>query len=102
MGRIRRPLGALAGGLLLPILGAGIFHLGLIGALILIPIGIVGGLFLSLFGGPLSFGHMASSSTRGRGGIWFGGSGGGFSSGGFGGFSGGGGGFGGGGASGGW
>jgi len=101
MGRIKKPLGAAAGGLFFPILGASIFGLGLLGALILIPIGMIGGLVISLFGGPLTFAHMASSSSR-RGGIWFGGSGGGFSSGGFGGFSGGGGGFGGGGASGGW
>lgn len=100
MGRIKKPLGAAAGGLLFPILGASLFHLGLLGALILIPVGIIGGLVISLFGGPLTFAHMVSSSRRG--GIWFGGSGGGFSSGGFGGFSGGGGGFGGGGASGGW
>lgn len=100
MGRIKKPLGAAAGGLLFPILGASLFHLGLLGALILIPVGIIGGLVISLFGGPLTFAHLVSSSSRG--GIWFGGSGGGFSSGSFGGFSGGGGGFGGGGASGGW
>ena len=56
--------------------------------LALIPLGIIGGLILSLFGGPLIFSH--------------GGFGGFSSGGGFGGFSGGGGGFGGGGASGGW
>lgn len=103
MGRIKRPLGAVAGGILLPILGVIIFNLGLLMFLILIPIGILGGLFLSLFGGPLSFGSLHGSGSR-RGGFWtsgggFGGFGGG---GGFGGFSGGGGGFGGGGASGGW
>lgn len=102
LGRVRRVLGAVAGGLLFPIIGSGFFHLGLMWSLLSIPIGIVVGLLLSLFGGPASFGHR-----RGRGGgMWiggFGGRGGGFSSrGGFGGFSGGGGGFGGGGASGRW
>jgi len=101
LGRVRRSLGALAGGLLFPIISSGFFHLGVTWALLSIPIGIVVGLLLSLFGGPASFGH-----GRGRGGgMWmggFGGGGGGSSSGGFGGFSGGGGGFGGGGASGRW
>jgi len=95
LARVRRSLGALAGGLLFPIIASGFFHLGWTWALLSIPIGILVGLFLSLFGGPTSFGHR-----RGRGGgMWMGGFGGG---GGFGGFSGGGGGFGGGGASGRW
>jgi uncharacterized protein len=102
LGRLRRPIGAAAGGLMFPIAGAMFFNIGLLWMLALIPLGIIGGLILSFFGSPLSFGHIHSSS-RHRGAGWFGGfSGGGFSSGGFGGFSGGGGGFGGGGASGGW
>ncbi|MFC1839614.1 TPM domain-containing protein [Thermodesulfobacteriota bacterium] len=103
MGRVKRPLGAVAGGIFLPIMGAMLFSPGFLMLLLLIPIGIAGGLFLSLFGGPLSFGSAIGSHRRG-GGHWI--SGGGFGSGGlgggFGGFSGGGGGFGGGGASGGW
>ena len=103
MGRLRRPLGAVAGAIFFPVMGAMIFNPGLLFLTALIPLGIIGGLFISLFGGPLSF---ASKHTRGmsrRGGLWIGGLGG-FSGGGggFGGFSGGGGGFGGGGASGGW
>ncbi|MBN2062740.1 MAG: TPM domain-containing protein [Deltaproteobacteria bacterium] len=100
VGRLRKPLGALAGGVFFPIMGAMLFNPGLMVLLALIPIGIIAGLFLSLFGGPLTFGAShARGSSRG-GGHWLGGfSGGG---GGFGGFSGGGGGFGGGGSSGGW
>lgn len=103
LGRLRRPIGAAAGGLMFPIVGAMFFNIGLIWMLALIPLGIIGGLILSFFGSPLSFGHIHTSS-RHKGAGWFGGfgGGGGFSSGGFGGFSGGGGGFGGGGASGGW
>jgi uncharacterized protein len=104
MGRLKRPLGAVSGGILFPILGAMLFNLGFLMFLVLIPIGIIGGLFLSLFGGPLSFGSSHGAGRRG-GGYWISGGGlGGFggSGGGFGGFSGGGGGFGGGGASGGW
>ncbi len=102
LGRLRRPIGAAAGGLLFPIVGALFFNLNLIWILVLIPLGILGGLLLSFFGSPLSFGH-AATSKRHRSAGWFGGfGGGGFSSGGFGGFSGGGGGFGGGGASGRW
>jgi uncharacterized protein len=101
LGRVRRVLGALAGGLLFPIVSSGFFHLGFMWALLSIPIGIVVGFLLSLFGGPASFGHRP-----GRGGGMriggFGGRGGRFSSGGFGGFSGRGGGFGGGGGSGRW
>jgi uncharacterized protein len=98
-GRIKRPLGAAAGGLFAPIAGATLFNLGWLATLALIPVGLVGGLLLGVFGSPLSFGH---TSGHGRGGFGGGLGGGGFSSGGFGGFSGGGGGFGGGGASGGW
>ena len=99
VGRLKRPVGAIAGGIFFPVMGAILFNPGLLLLLALIPLGIVGGLFLSLFGGPLTFG---ASHTRGGtrgGGLWFGGFSGG---GGFGGFSGGGGGFGGGGSSGGW
>ena len=105
MGRIRKPMGALAGAGLFPILGALFFNPGLFWTLVMIPIGALGGLAMSFFGSPLSF---SSSSFHGRHGDGFrlgggrgfgGGSFGGFSGGGF---SGGGGGFGGGGASGGW
>lgn len=100
MGRVKRPLGAAAGGIFLPIMGAILFSPGLLILLLLIPAGVAGGLFLSLFGGPLSFGSVIGSHRRG-GGYWT--SGGGLGGGGgFGGFSGGGGGFGGGGSSGGW
>lgn len=93
LGRLRKGVGAVAGGIIAPILGAVFFHAGLIWLLLLIPIGVIAGVILSLMGSPLVFGHRS-----GRIGSW--GGGGGFSSGG--GFSGGGGGFGGGGASGGW
>jgi len=103
MGRLRRPLGAAAGGLIFPIVGAMFFGLSFFWILALIPLGIGGGLAMSLFGSPLSF---SSTSTHGgyRGSRYMVGGLGGFSGGmgGFGGFSGGGGGFGGGGASGGW
>ncbi len=105
LGRIRRPLGALSGGLFFPILGAMFFNLGVLWLMLLIPIGAVAGLAMSFLGGPLSFNPSAPQSRHG-GGFWLGGGGfgrgGGFGGGGFGGFSGGGGGFGGGGASGGW
>jgi len=99
LGRTSRFLGATAGAVLFPIAGGLFFGLGPLLLLGLIPVGLVAGLLLSLFGGPLSHG-----STYRSGGYWGGGfgDGGGFSSGGFGGFSGGGGGFGGGGASGSW
>lgn len=97
LGRVRRSLGVLAGGLLLPIFGSMLLPFGLI-TLLLIPLGLVAGFILSLLGSALG----AAGGRRGGGGFWIGGSGGGMSSGGFGGFSGGGGGFGGGGASGGW
>jgi uncharacterized protein len=104
LGRIRRPLGALSGGLFFPILGAMFFNFGFLWLLLLIPIGAVGGLAMSFLGSPLSF-NSSSTQSRHGGGFWLGGGGvgrGGFGGGGFGGFSGGGGGFGGGGASGGW
>lgn len=97
LSRIHRFLGAGIGAVLAPIAGVLFFKMGLLGALALIPIGFAGGLLLSLFGGPLTFGHT-TTHRRGGGGYWGGG---GFGSGG-GGFGGGGGGFGGGGASGGW
>ena len=100
LGRVRRSLGVLAGGLLLPIFGSMILPFGLI-TLLLIPLGLVAGFILSLLGSALGAAG-AVGGRRGGGGFWIGGSGGGMSSGGFGGFSGGGGGFGGGGASGGW
>lgn len=97
LGRANRPLGAVAGGVLAPIAGALFLNVGLWAILALIPLGLGGGFLMSLMGGPLSFGHMASHRSRG---MYMGG---GFGSGGgFGGFGGGGGGFGGGGASGGW
>lgn len=101
LGRVKRPLGAVSGGILFPIIAAMIFGPGLL-MLLMIPIGIMGGLFLSLFGGPLSF-ASAINSGRNKNNHWRSGGGfGGFGGGGFGGFSGGGGGFGGGGASGRW
>ena len=101
LGRVRRAVGVLAGGLLLPIFGSMILPFGLLTLLLLIPLGLVAGFLLSLVGSAMGAANAASGRRRG-GGFWIGGSGGGFSSGGFGGFSGGGGGFGGGGASGGW
>ena len=101
LGRVRRGIGAAAGGILAPIFGGLLFHLGLLATALLIPVGVLAGFILGGFGGPLVFGHAPGRRSRmGSGTFW--GSGGGFSSGGFGGFSGGGGGFGGGGASGGW
>ena len=98
VGRLKRGLGVAAGGVLAPIAGALFFGPSLLILLALIPLGMLGGLIISLFGGPLSFGHGVSRSHGG----FFGGGGGFSGGGGFGGFSGGGGGFGGGGASGGW
>lgn len=100
LGRVRRGLGVMAGGLLLPIFGSMVLPFGLI-TLLLIPLGLAAGFILSLVGSALGAAGAAGGRRR-SGGFWIGGSGGGFSSGGFGGFSGGGGGFGGGGASGGW
>jgi uncharacterized protein len=97
LSRIKRGVGAAAGGIMAPIAGAVFFKTGFLTTLLLIPVGVVAALLMGLLGGPLSFGH----TTGYRGGR---GHGGGFGGGGFGGggFSGGGGGFGGGGASGGW
>lgn len=94
LGRLRRPLGAVAGGILLPVFGAIFLNTGFLMLLALIPLGLIAGYFLSILGAGVSGGRY----TGGGGGF----GGGGFSSGSFGGFSGGGGGFGGGGASGGW
>ena len=98
LGRINRGIGAAAGGVLAPIAGALFLNLGLLGILSLIPIGLAGGFFMGMMGGPISFSHSISNRRGG----YLGGFGGGGFGGGFGGFSGGGGGFGGGGASGGW
>ncbi len=99
LGRISRPLGAVGGGIIAPILGALLFGFGIVGILIMIPVGLLLGSFLGVFGGVLNNSHSRHRTSRG-GGFWMGG--GGIGGGGFGGFSGGGGGFGGGGASGGW
>jgi uncharacterized protein len=95
LGRLRRPLGAVAGGILAPLIVSRFITLSGIWYMFLIPMGLFIGLILSFIGSPLAFshGHHHHRHTGG------GGSGGGFSTGGFGG---GGGGFGGGGASGGW
>lgn len=95
LGRLRRPLGMAAGGILAPVAGALFFNLKAVWILLLIPIGLLVGLIASFAGSPLIFGQR--HHHRQSGGWWSGG--GGFSTGGFGG---GGGGFGGGGASGGW
>lgn len=100
MGRIRRPMGALAGAGLFPALGALFFNPGLFWILVMIPVGALGGLAMSFFGPPLRSGLSSFTGRHGDGFRLGGGRGfGGFGSGGF---SGGGGGFGGGGASGGW
>lgn len=96
LGRIRRLVGSIAGGILLPVFGLMFFPGGLMLLLALIPLGFFAGFILSVLGSAMGTG---GAGYRGVG-YW--GGGGGFSSGGFGGFSGGGGGFGGGGASGGW
>ena len=101
LGRLRRSLGALAGAVIVPIVGLAIFGFSLTLLALLIPVGAVAGLVAGFLGAPLTFGHAGHRSGRG-GGFWIGGGGGGFGGSGFGGFSGGGGGFGGGGASGGW
>ncbi len=102
VGRIHRGLGVVAGGVFAPIAGLLFLGVGFLGALLLIPIGMLAGFLLGLFGSPLSHSHLRTRSRDTT--FWTGGfgGGGGFSSGGFGGFSGGGGGFGGGGSSGGW
>ena len=94
LGRLRRPMGVAAGGLLAPIAAGFFFNFSLIWILLSIPIGLLIGFILSFIGSPLIFGH-GHHHHRHTGGGWSGGFGGG-------GFSGGGGGFGGGGASGGW
>lgn len=102
MGRVRKPLGMISGGILFPMLAATLFNPGFLILLALIPVGALGGLLFSLFGGPVSFASTYGSSRHGSG-FWVsGGRSSGFGGGGFGGFGGGGGGFGGGGASGGW
>ena len=101
LGRINRWVGVLAGGVLAPVFGALSFSIGWPYLLLLIPVGLFFGFFVStLFyasggggGFPGGYAH-GGRHTRGFGG--------GFGGGGGGGFSGGGGGFGGGGASGGW
>ena len=98
LGRLRRPLGIAAGGILAPIAASLFFNLSSMWLLLSIPIGLLAGLILSFLGSPLVFGH-GHHHHRHTGGWWSGRGGGGFSTGGFGG---GGGGFGGGGASGGW
>ena len=103
LSRVKRPLGAVSGGILFPVIGALLFGPGLL-MLLLVPIGIIAGLIMSLIGSPISFSSTHNSRRSGSG-YWMSGGGfggGGFGGGGFGGFSGGGGGFGGGGASGGW
>ena len=104
LGRISRALGAVAGGVMLPLLSGILLTTSLLVLAALIPAGLLLGYILSLRVSTLgasTMGHRRGSRGGYWGGYW-GGSGGGFSSGGFGGFSGGGGGFGGGGASGGW
>lgn len=93
LGAVNRVLGAVAGGILAPIIGMGFLGTSLLLLAVLIPVGLLSGLILSALpvGAFIGRGGMMGGFS-GRGG-------GGFSSGGF---SGGGGGFGGGGASGGW
>jgi uncharacterized protein len=100
LGRIRRWLGTLAGGVLLPVSAAVAFSFSPLIMLALIPVGLIFGLIVSMVffkasGGVYPGGFYSSGGHFGG----FSGSGGGIS---FGGFSGGGGGFGGGGASGSW
>jgi uncharacterized protein len=94
LGRLRRPMGIAAGGILAPIAASLFFGFSPIWILLAIPIGLLVGFILSHVGSPLIFGH-GHHHHRHSGGGWSGGLGGG-------GFGGGGGGFGGGGASGGW
>ena len=91
LGRLRRPMGIAAGGILAPIAAGLFFNFSPIWILLSLPIGLLIGFILSFLGSPLVFGHGHRHSGSG----WSGGIGGG-------GFGGGGGGFGGGGASGGW
>lgn len=101
IGRVNRFMGAATAGILAPIAGLLFFKAGLIAVLALVPIGLLGGFVVGLFGPPLSFGPGVNHRRHSN--YWGGG---GFYSGAFrglgGGFGGGGGGFGGGGASGGW
>jgi uncharacterized protein len=103
LGRVSRPLGTAAGGLLMPFLGHMAFTPGTLILLGLGGVGLVAGYVLASIAGSLSSRGPRASGRGGTGGFpsSFPGGGGGFSSGG-GGFSGGGGGFGGGGASGSW
>ncbi|MDH3876850.1 MAG: TPM domain-containing protein [Desulfobacterales bacterium] len=94
LGRLRRPMGIAAGGILAPIAASLFFNFRPVWILVSIPIGLLIGFILSFLGSPLIFGH-GHHHHRHTGGGWSGGFGGG-------GFGGGGGGFGGGGASGGW
>lgn len=94
LGRLRRPMGIAAGGILAPIAAGLFFNFSPILILLSIPAGLLIGFILSFLGAPLIFGG-GHHYHRHTGGGWSGGFGGG-------GFSGGGGGFGGGGASGGW
>ena len=94
LGRLRRPMGIIAGGILAPIAASVFFNFSPIWILAAIPVGLLIGFVLSFLGSPLIFGHGHHHHRR-TGGGWSGGFGGG-------GFGGGGGGFGGGGASGGW
>ena len=94
LGRLRRPMGIIAGGILAPIAASHFFNFSLVWILASIPIGLLIGFILSFLGSPLIFGHGHHHHRHTRSG-WSGGFGGG-------GFGGGGGGFGGGGASGGW
>jgi uncharacterized protein len=101
LGRINRWVGVLSGGVLAPVFGALSFSIGWPYLLLLIPVGLFFGFFVSsLFYASRSRGGFPGGYTHGS--RHTGGFGGGFGGGGGGGFSGGGGGFGGGGASGGW
>jgi uncharacterized protein len=100
LGRRRRAVGTVAGGVLLPFLGA-MFLRSLFWLAALIPIGLVAGYMVSSLAGVLPAGRGGSRRHH-PGGFWVGGGGGFSAGGGFGGFSGGGGGFGGGGSSGSW
>jgi len=101
LGRINRWVGVLSGGVLAPVFGALSLSIGWPYLLLLIPVGLFFGFFVStLFYASGGGGGFPGGYTHG--GRHTGGFGGGFGGGGGGGFSGGGGGFGGGGASGGW
>nr|MBL0714277.1 TPM domain-containing protein [Desulfobacterales bacterium] len=70
LGRLRRPLGILAGGVMVPIIGTAVLGFSLTLLLILIPAGLMAGLLAGFLGGPLSFGHAAGRSRGG--GFWIG------------------------------